>query len=71
MDEVKIGSKFTTMVVSKLIRLVLKSKFGYDIYIQLNEFNASVIDGRAHIHLSADAELDNSELTKILKTVGL
>lgn len=71
MDEMKIGSKFTTSIVSKLVSMVIRKKFGYDIDLKLNSIDATVIDGKTHIHLDVDAELEKDELTKILKNIGL
>lgn len=71
MDEMKIGSKFTRILLSKLIKMVVRKKFGYEVDIQLNGLTATVIDGKAHVHLDVDAELEKDELVKILKTVGL
>lgn len=71
MDEMKINSKFMRTVVSKLIKMALKKKLGYEVDVKIEELNATVIDGKAHVHLNADAELEKNELTKILKTVGL
>lgn len=66
-----IGSKFITGVISKLVKGLLKKKLGYDVDILLNDLNISYTDGKAHIHLNADAELNKDELTKILKNIGL
>ena len=33
MDEMKIVSKFTTNMISKLVKMVLRKKLGYDIDI--------------------------------------
>lgn len=71
MDEMRIVSKFTTGMISKLLKLVLRKKLGYDIDIRLNEVTAKVDNGKTHIHLDVDAELEKDELTKILKSVGL
>lgn len=71
MDEMKIVSKFTTNMVSRLVKMVLRKKLGYDVDIQLNEIKTTITDGRTHIHLDVDAELDKEELTKILKNIGL
>lgn len=71
MDEVRIVSKFTRSVISKLLKMMLRKKLGYNIDIQLNEVNATVTDGKTHIHLDVDAELDKDELMKLLKTIGL
>lgn len=71
MDEMKIGSKFTTGILSKLIAMLIRKKFGYDVDLKLNEVNATVIDGKTHVHLDVDAELEKDELMKILKNIGL
>lgn len=71
MDEVRIVSKFTRNVISKLLKVTLHKKLEYNIDIQLNEVNATVMDGKTHVHLDVDAELDKDELMKILKTIGL
>lgn len=71
MDEMKIASKFATNVISKLVKMVLRKKLGYDVDIQLNEIKTTITDGKTHVHLDIDAELDKEELLKILKNVGL
>ena len=71
MDEMKIGSKFTTSIISKLASLAIRKKFGYDVKLNLNEVKATVVDGKTHVHLAIDADLEKHELTKILKSIGL
>ena len=71
MDEMKIGSKFTTNIISKLASLAIRKKFGYDVKLNLNEVKATVVDGKTHVHLDIDADLEKDELTKILKSIGL
>lgn len=71
MDEVKIESKLTTGVVSKLVSMAVSKKLGCHVDIQLNAVRATVIDGETHIHLDVDAELSNDELNKLLKSIGL
>jgi hypothetical protein len=71
MDEMKISSKFTRMLLSKLAKGVLHKKLGYSVDIQLNELNASISDEKAHVHVSIDADMSKEELMKILKKVGL
>lgn len=71
MDEMKIGSKFTTSIISKLAGLAIRKKFDYNIKLNLNEVNATVVDGKTHVHLDVDAELEKDELMKILKSIGL
>ena len=71
MDEMKIVSKFTTNMISKLVKMVLRKKLGYDIDIQLNEIKTTITDGKTHVHLDVDAELEKEELVKRLKKIGL
>ena len=71
MDEMKLESKFTTGIVSKIAALTVRKKLGYDVSIQLNHFRTTVIDEKTHIHLDVDLELDKEELNKILGSVGL
>lgn len=71
MDEMKIVSKFTTNMISKLVKMVLRKKLGYNVDIQLNEIKTTITDGTTHVHLDVDAELEKEELMKILKNIGL
>ena len=67
----KIGSKFITNIISKLASALINKKFGYDIKLNLNEVNATIADGKTHVHLDIDADLEKDELVKILKNIGL
>lgn len=71
MDEMRIGSKFITGIISKLLVTVVKQKLGYNIDFKLNAVNATVGDGKAHVHLDIDAEVSNEEIMRILSGVGL
>lgn len=71
MDEMKIVSKFTTNMISKMVKMVLQKKLGYNIDIKLNEIRTTITDGKTHVHLDVDAELEKEELVKILKNIGV
>ena len=71
MDEMRIGSKFITGIISKLLVTVVKQKLGYNIDLKLNAVNATVGDGKVHVHLDIDAEVSNEEIMRILSGVGL
>ena len=71
MDEMRIVSKFTWGIISKAIKMVIRKKTGYNIDIQLNEAITTISDGKTHLHLDVDAELDKDELMSILKNIGL
>lgn len=73
MDEmkVKLSSRFMRGIVSKLITKTLKKKLGYNIDIQLNDLDISVIDGETKIAVNAEVKLDSAEFTKIVKDIGM
>ena len=71
MDEMRIVSKFTSGIISKAIKMVIRKKTGYNIDIQLNEAITTISNGKTHLHLDVDAELDKDELMSILKSIGL
>jgi hypothetical protein len=71
MDEMKLESKFTTMIASKLAEKVVRDKLGYDVDIRLNRLRTSVMEDRMHVELNLDLELTKEELNKLLKSIGL
>ena len=71
MDEMRITSVFTRGIVSKILRKVIRKKTGYEVEIQLNDVTTTIQNGKTHLHVDIDAELDKDELIKILKNVGL
>ncbi len=71
MDEMNIISRFTRGIISKAIRMILKSKFGYDIDIQINEIKTKIIEGETNAHVDVDIKISKEQLTKIIKEVGL
>lgn len=71
MDEMKLESKFTTMIASKLAEKVVRDKLGYDVDIRLNRLRTTVMEDRMHVELNLDLELTKEELNKLLKSIGL
>ena len=71
MDELKIKSKLLTNMVSKIIRSTVKKKLGYDIDIHLYELTATINDGKAHIYINAEGNVDVKEFKKFTKVIGL
>ena len=63
-------SKFTTAIVSKVAKVVIKKKLGVDMDIWLKEMKITVNDGNTHAHLDIDVELSKDELKKLLKESG-
>ena len=71
MDELKITSKIMTKIISKGIAMVIKKKLGYNVDIQVHEIRATVNDGKAHVYLNAEGDVDSNELKKFTKSIGL
>ena len=73
MDALKLNlsTKFMKGIVTKLIAKLIYKKCGYHVDIQLNEIGIEVTGGKAYIHVDADAEINNDELVKIVKSIGL
>lgn len=71
MDELKmnLSSKFMRGIVTKIVSKAVYKKTGYKIEIDLNNINVEVINGKAYIHVDADAAIDNEELMKIVKNI--
>ena len=66
MDEMKITSKFTTGLVSKLLTSLVRKKLGYDICIELNNVSMKVVNDLVSLHVDADVEVEQEVLTDIL-----
>ena len=71
MDEMRLESKFTTMIASKFAKKMVRDKLGYDVEIRLNRLRTTVVDEKTHVHLDVDLELTKEELDKLLKSIGL
>ncbi len=71
MDEMRIESKFTTMIASKLAEKVVRDKLGYDVDIRLNRLRTTVMEEKMHVELNLDLELTKEELNKLLKSIRI
>lgn len=69
--KLKLSTKFMRGMVANLISKALNKKLGYNIDILLNEIEVKNEDGKILIHVNADAEVDNGEFVKILKSIGM
>ena len=69
--KLKLSTKFMRGMVANLISKALNKKLGYNIDILLNEIEVKNENGKILIHVDADAEVDNGEFVKILKSIGV
>lgn len=72
MDEMKLklSTKFMKNFVTKLITKSIYKKYGYRVDIQLNELEVEIVNGIAHLHTDVDITTNDSELTKMIKSIG-
>lgn len=66
MDELKIESELMKKMIGKLMQRSIKKKYGVDLIVQLKDFNATVIDGEAYLHIEVDGRADASKLSDLL-----
>lgn len=73
MDELKLklSTKFMRGIVANLISKALAKKLGYNIDILLNEIEVKSEDGKIRVHIDADAEVENSEFVRMLRSIGM
>lgn len=69
--KLKLSTKFMRGMVASLISKALNKKLGYNIDILLNEIEVKNENGKIHLHIDADAEVENGEFVKILKSIGM
>lgn len=71
MDEMRINlsAKFMKSIVTKILRKVIRKKFGYDIDIQINDLVIVSSEGKVRIHADVDGETTNEEFAKIVKSI--
>ena len=67
MDELKLETGFTRKLVSGILERSIRKRYGYSIKLDLDKFNATIIDGKAHVTLSASAEMDAKQLSKMFE----
>lgn len=69
MDEMKIKLSGGLMkgIVSKLITKTIFKKFGIKPDIELNGISLEKVGNKIHIHINADATIDESDLLKITR----
>lgn len=69
--KLKLSTKFMRSTIANLIAKALYKKLGYNIDILLNEIEVKNENGKIMLHIDADAEVDNGEFIKILKSIGM
>ena len=73
MDEfkLKLSTRFTRKMVSKMISRSIRKKYGYKIDIHLEDLDIESLDGETNVKANVELRIDNDELIKILQKAGL
>ncbi len=73
MDELKLSlsTKFMKGIVAKLIARAVRKKVGCNVNVWVNEVRFKHDGNRVYIHADVDADMNNSELMKLMKEVEL
>ena len=66
-----LSTGFMKNIITNIITKAIYKKFGYDIDILLKDLVVDTGNGKVHIHINADAELDYDNFKKIVKDTGL
>lgn len=71
MDEMKLKISTSIMknLLTKIVRKVIKKKYGCDVCIHLNDLNIELTDGRAYVHLNVDADMNQNDLMKVMNSI--
>ena len=69
--KLKLSTKFMRSTIANLISKALYKKLGYNIDVLLNEIEVKNENGKIMLHVDVDAEVDNGEFIKILKSIGM
>lgn len=73
MDELKLSlsTKFMKNIITKIIAKAIFKKTGYKIDITLNKIEAETIDGKICLHADVEAEMNNEDFVKLIKSGDL
>lgn len=72
MDEMKLNltSKFMRGIVSKVVAKAIKKKLGYEVKVQINDLDVSMLDGDTNISLNVEVGCKSNEFMKIMNKLG-
>ena len=65
-DLMQIKTKFMRGMLSKLIGLAIKTKFGYKVKVDLEDIDVRIDEENAHVHVSGNVDMKVNDLKKFL-----
>lgn len=69
--KLKLSTKWMRGIVAKLISKAIKAKLGCDVEVLINEIAIENKDGKIHLHADVEANMENNDFIKVIKTIGL
>lgn len=69
--KLKLSTKFMRGIIANLVSKAIAKKVGYNIDILLNEIEVKSEGGKIHLHIDADADVENSEFVRMLRSIGM
>ena len=68
-DIMQIKTSFMRGMLSKLISLAIKTKFGYKIKVDLEDIDIKIDEENAHIHVNGSVDMKVDDLKKFTKVI--
>lgn len=68
-DIMQIKTKFMRSVISKLIEIAIKNKFGYKVKVQFDEIDIRIDNEIAHVHVNGGFDMKVDDLKKFTKFI--
>lgn len=69
-DIMQIKTKFMRGVISKVLGMTIRSKFGYKVTVDLSDIDIRIDEENAHIHICGDVDMKVNDLKKFVSFVN-
>ena len=69
-DIMQIKTKFMRGMLSKLIGLAIKTKFGYKVKVDLEDIDIRINEENAHIHVNGSVDMRVDDLKKFASVIS-
>lgn len=69
--KLKLRTRFTRKIVSKMISRFIRKEYGYNINIDFDDLDIESLDGETIVKANVELRINNDELIEILEKAGL
>ena len=67
MEDMKLQpGRFMKGIITKIVKMLIRKKLGYDMDIQINTVNVVTDEGKVRIRIDVEAETSTEEFVKII-----